>query len=340
MKKFLQIVGLIALVFVTGELFIYSDKNESTDTAFEEYFNRNYNVYALNLPEDLTFMGERIPYEDPDVYERLDRELLVNTYWQSNGLLLLKRAHKYFPIIEPILAEKGIPDDFKYLAVAESGLMNVVSPAGATGFWQLLESTGKEKGLEINGEVDERYHLEKATYAACDYLLEAKAKFGTWSLAAGSYNMGMNGLQRQLERQKVNSYWELLLNSETSRYVFRIIALKEVLSNPEKYGFHYRQKDLYQLPETYTVKVDSSIDHWADFSADLGINYKTLKYFNPWLRESYLKNSSRKVYALQIPKNPAPFSHSVEYEYKAAFPDSIEQDPLDSVLIETPLEQE
>jgi membrane-bound lytic murein transglycosylase D len=340
MKKFLQITGLIALVFITVELFVYGDNSETTDTTFEEYFNRNYNVYALNLPEDLTFMGERIPYEDPDVYERLDRELLVNTYWQSNGLLLLKRAHKYFPIIEPILAEKGIPDDFKYLAVAESGLMNVVSPAGATGFWQLLESTGKEKGLEINKEIDERYHLEKATYAACDYLLEAQEKFGTWSLAAGSYNMGINGLQRQLDRQKVDSYWALLLNSETSRYVFRIIALKEVMTHPEKYGFHYREKDLYLMPETRLVTVNTSVEHWAEFAAEHGINYKTLKYFNPWLRESSLKNVSGKEYAVRIPTDPSRFSHSVEYEYKAVFPDSVVTDPLDSTENDSPLDQE
>ena len=313
MKKFLQATGLLAVLFVLTQLFIYSDKDvETDDVTFEETFERNYNVYALNLPSEPRFMDEAVPVSDPDVLERLDRELLVNTYWQSNGLLLLKRSNKYFPIIEPILAKKGVPDDFKYLAVAESGLQNIVSPAGAAGFWQILKSTGPEYGLEVNKEIDERYHLEKATYAACDYLLEAKEKFGTWSLAAASYNMGMNGLDRQLERQKVNSYWNLLLNPETSRYVFRIMAIKEVMEHPEKYGFHYREKDLYALPDLYDAVVDSSVAHWSDFAQEKGISYKTLKYYNPWLRESYLHNPSQKEYVIKLPTDT-----SVYYREKA-----------------------
>lgn len=313
MKKFLQATGLLAVLFVLTQLFIYSDKDvETDDVTFEETFERNYNVYALNLPSEPRFMDEAVPVSDPDVLERLDRELLVNTYWQSNGLLLLKRSNKYFPIIEPILAEKGVPDDFKYLAVAESGLQNIVSPAGAAGFWQILKSTGPEYGLEVNKEIDERYHLEKATYAACDYLLEAKEKFGTWSLAAASYNMGMNGLERQLERQKVNSYWNLLLNPETSRYVFRIMAIKEVMEHPDKYGFHYRDKDLYSMPDLYDAVVDSSVAHWSDFAQEKGISYKTLKYYNPWLRESYLHNPSQKEYVIKLPTDT-----SVYYREKA-----------------------
>ncbi|QTN39543.1 transglycosylase SLT domain-containing protein [Cryomorphaceae bacterium] len=313
MKKFLQATGLLAVLFVLTQLFIYSDKDvETDDVTFEETFERNYNVYALNLPNEPRFMDETVPVSDPDVLERLDRELLVNTYWQSNGLLLLKRSNKYFPIIEPILAEMGVPDDFKYLAVAESGLQNIVSPAGAAGFWQILKSTGPEYGLEVNKEIDERYHLEKATYAACDYLLEAKEKFGTWSLAAASYNMGMNGLERQLERQKVNSYWNLLLNPETSRYVFRIMAIKEVMEHPEKYGFHYREKDLYTMPDLYDAVVDSSVTHWSDFAQEKGISYKTLKYYNPWLRESYLRNPSEKEYVIKLPTDT-----SVYYREKA-----------------------
>lgn len=313
MKKFLQATGLLAVLFVLTQLFIYSDKDvETDDVTFEETFERNYNVYALNLPSEPRFMDEAVPVSDPDVLERLDRELLVNTYWQSNGLLLLKRSNKYFPIIEPILAEKGVPDDFKYLAVAESGLQNIVSPAGAAGFWQILKSTGPEYGLEVNKEIDERYHLEKATYAACDYLLEAKEKFGTWSLAAASYNMGMNGLERQLERQKVNSYWNLLLNPETSRYVFRIMAIKEVMEHPDKYGFHYRDKDLYSMPDLYDAVVDSSVAYWSDFAQEKGISYKTLKYYNPWLRESYLHNPSQKEYVIKLPTDT-----SVYYREKA-----------------------
>jgi len=315
MKKILQATGVLCIAFVLTQLFIFSSSDiETDDGTFKEHFNRNYNVYALSLPEAPIFMGERVPIEDPDIYERLDRELLVNTYWQSNGLLLIKRANKYFPIIEPILAEKGVPDDFKYLAVAESGLQNVVSPAGATGFWQILESTGKEHGLLINGEVDERYNLEKSTRVACEYLLEAKERFGTWSLAAASYNMGQNGLERQLERQKVDSYWNLLLNPEASRYVFRIMAIKEVLENAEGYGFHYRDKDLYAYPETYIVEVDTAVEHWADFAAQKGISYKTFKYFNPWLRESFLLNREGLTYAIELPVETSLYFRQEESE--------------------------
>src|SRR5690606_31428128 len=189
----------------------------------------DYNVYAIKIPEGINFAGERVPVEDPDVRERLDRELLVNTYWQSNGLLLIKRAHKYFPIIEPILKYHGVPDDFKYLAVIESGLTQAVSPAGATGFWQIMKATAKERGLEVNANVDERYHIQKSTEAACVYLKKAKDRFGTWTMAAAAYNAGNYGMARQLDRQEIEGYYNVLLGEETSRYVFRILAIKEIL---------------------------------------------------------------------------------------------------------------
>src|SRR5690606_18501972 len=217
----------------------------------------------LPLPEDLTLAGEEVPFNDPDIYERFDRELHVNTYWQSQTILFFKRVHRYFPIIEPILKEHGIPEDFKYLALIESGLTNVVSPAGATGFWQILESTGKSYGLEINKEIDERYDIEKSTIAAAKYLKEAYEEFGSWTLAAASYNMGIYGVQKQLKRQHATDYYGLTLNAETSRYVFRIIALKEIIENPVKYGFHFREKDLYQTIPTTNIYVDTAI-------ADLG----------------------------------------------------------------------
>ncbi len=218
------------------------DKVKSTTEA-----TNGYNVYALDVPTDLNFAGEQLPLDNPDIYERMDRELLVNTYWQSNGLLMFKRAQKYFPIIEPILKENGIPEDFKYLAVIESGLTNAVSPAGARGFWQIMKTTGRENGLEINSNVDERYHLEKATKVACKYLKEAKSKFGNWTLAAASYNAGKAGIGRRLEEQSVSDYYDLLLGEETGRYMFRIVALKEILTNAEKYGFNFREKDLIRV---------------------------------------------------------------------------------------------
>ena len=268
-----------------------SDKNTS----------ESYQIKALKIPTELKFSGEHVPIEKADIKERIDRELLVNTYWQSNGLLLIKRTHKYFPIIEPILEKNGIPDDFKYLAVIESGLQNVTSPAGAKGFWQIMKATGKENGLEINSNVDERYHLEKATQVACDYLLAAKDRFGSWTLAAAAYNAGNAGIARKIETQKVTNYYELLLGEETQRYVPRMVALKEILTNPEKYGFIFETEDLYKLEPTKIIEVDTIITDIALFSKELGMNYKTLKLHNPWLRENKLNNTSRKLYQIKIP---------------------------------------
>ncbi|MAL61216.1 MAG: murein transglycosylase [Flavobacteriaceae bacterium] len=281
------------------------DPGKSTSKPSEnmqEKLVNDYNIYALELPETMDFAGEPVPLNDPDVRERMDRELLVNTYWQSNGLLIFKRAHKYFPIIEPLLAKYGIPDDFKYLAVAESALENNSSPAGAAGFWHFMKGTGREYGLEINDYVDERYNLELATKVAADYLKDSKRKFGTWTLAAAAYNAGNGGINKQIERQKVNDYYDLLLNSETSRYVFRILAFKEILSNPEKYGFNFREKDLYKEIPSYKVKVDTAVTDFADFAKKFDINYKILKIHNPWLRDTYLKNSSGKEYYIEIPE--------------------------------------
>lgn len=268
----------------------------------EEKLVNDYNVYALELPETMDFAGEPVPLNDPDIRERMDRELLVNTYWQSNGLLIFKRAHKYFPIIEPLLAKYGIPDDFKYLAVAESALENNSSPAGAAGFWHFMKGTGREYGLEINDYVDERYNLELATKVAADYLKDSKRKFGTWTLAAAAYNAGNGGINKQIERQKVDDYYDLLLNSETSRYVFRILAFKEILSNPKKYGFNFNEKDLYTEIPSFKVKVDTAVTDFADFAKKFDINYKILKIHNPWLRDTYLKNASGKEYFIEIPE--------------------------------------
>jgi hypothetical protein len=213
----------------------------------------------------------------------------------------MKRANKYFPIIEPILKKNGIPDDFKYLAVAESGLQNVVSPAGATGFWQIMRATGKEYGLEVNSNVDERYHVEKATQVACDYLNKWKNRFGSWTLTAAAYNAGPAGVQKYMDIQQVDDYYDLLLGQETGRYVFRILAIKEILSHPEKYGFQLDQDDMYEKVPTFTVEIDTAVSNWADFAEQYEINYKILKRHNPWLREPHLNNASRKKYTIEIP---------------------------------------
>lgn len=304
-KFFKNIVFSIALLiagFGTANFFGYSTNEKEIDQSHQDYFNRDYRVYSLILPQSMTFAGEKVPLELSDVKEKLDRELLVNTYWQSNTLLYLKKANKYFPIIEPILKKNGIPEDFKYLAVIESGLTHVVSPSGATGFWQIMKATGKEHGLEVNSEVDERYHIEKSTEVACQYLNEAHNKFGSWSVAAGSYNMGKNGMERQLKKQQTNNYYDLLLNEETSRYVYRILAAKEILSNPKKYGFYYRDQDLWNYIETDTLTIDTSISNLSDFAKTQGFNYKILKHFNPWLRKNQLNNKTQKKYIIKFPK--------------------------------------
>ena len=297
-KNILAIIGVLCL----SMLFIYALQDAPTDENFEKKLINDYNVYAIQVPDDLDFAGEALPLNNPDILERMDRELLVNTYWQSNGLLMFKRANKYFPIIEPILAKNGVPDDFKYLAVIESGLTNAQSPAGARGVWQIMKTTGKEYGLEINSNVDERYNIELATEVACDYLKKSKERFGSWTLAAAAYNAGNAGVSRRLDEQKVSTYYDLLLGEETGRYLFRIVALKEILSHPNTYGFNFRDKDLYTTIPTYKVEVDSAVTDFSKFAQGFGINYKILKIHNPWLREPYLNNASRKSYLIDIPR--------------------------------------
>jgi hypothetical protein len=300
MKNGIKILSLVAIILVSS-LLIFAVKNTNLKLNSDISTSEFYKIKALKIPKNLSFAGERVPLEKQDIKERIDRELLVNTYWQSNGLLFFKRTHKYFPIIEPILKKNGIPDDFKYLAVIESGLLNVSSPAGARGFWQLLKDTAKENGLEVNDNVDERYNLELATQAACNYLKEARTKFGTWTLAAAAYNAGIKGISKKLETQHVKSYYNLLVGDETKRYVPRIVAVKEILTHPKKYGFIFEKDDLYNLVPTKTIKVDSVITNIALFSKKLGINYKILKLHNPWLRENKLNNKTHKEYSIKIP---------------------------------------
>ncbi len=295
-------IGLGLAVLTVCAVSIHAVQEAPSDENLEKKLVNDYNVYALPMPEHLEFAGEPVPMNDPDIRERFDRELLVNTYWQSNGLLLFKRANRYFPLIEPLLKKYGLPDDFKYLAVAESGLEYTSSPVGASGIWHFMKATGVEYGLEINDYVDERYNLEKATMVAAQYLKKSKDRFGSWTMAAASYNAGVGGMSKQIGRQKQTSYYDLLLNTETSRYVFRILALKEIMNNPKKYGFNFREKDLYTSIPTYIVKVDTPVEDWAEWVKPYGINYKILKIHNPWLRDTYLKNSSGKEYFIEIPE--------------------------------------
>jgi len=300
--KLISKIGVGIAVLAVSAISINAVQDTQTDENLEKKIINDYNVYALPIPEKLDFAGESVPLNNPDIRERLDRELLVNAYWQSNGLLLFKRANKYFPQIEPLLKKYGLPDDFKYLAVAESALEYKSSPAGASGIWHFMKGTGLEYGLEINEYVDERYDLEKATMVAAQYLKKSKEKFGSWTMAAASYNAGVGGMNKQINRQKETGYYDLLLNDETSRYVLRIIAIKEIMSNPEQYGFNFRQKDLYVNIPTFKVKVDTPVEDWSEWVKQYGINYKILKIHNPWLRDTYLKNASGKEYFIKIPE--------------------------------------
>ena len=287
------LMGLVLIGFITSK--------RGLDDAFQELFNRNYSIFALNIPEELSFAGESVPVEYFDVRESLDRELLVNTYWQSQTLLFIKRANRYFPLIEEILRKNGIPDDFKYIALAESGLTHAISPVGAVGFWQFMSGTALECDLEISEEVDERYHIEKSIQAACRYFRKSYEVYGNWAMVAASYNNGMRGLDKQVERQERQDYYDLLLNEETARYLYRLLALKLILSEPDKYGFHFRAEDLYPPIATRKVIVDTAIHSMVDFAEYFDMNYKMLKHFNPWLREAYLKNTNRKKYEIDIP---------------------------------------
>ncbi len=268
-------------------------------------FEKNYAIYALEIPEKLEFAGEPVPMENFDVWESFDREILVNTYWQSQTLLFIKRASRYFPVIEPILEEYKIPDDFKYLALAESGMTNAISPAGAVGYWQFLRGTARDYGLEVNQEVDERYHLEKSTVAACRFLIESYTNYESWTMAAASYNAGRRGMDNQISIQKENNYYDLLLNEETQRYIFRILAIKTILENPAAYGFHVREKDMYPTIEWFEVPVDSTVNDFAGFAKEFNTNYKMLKYLNPWLRRPYLANQRGNTYYIRLPAENA-----------------------------------
>jgi hypothetical protein len=257
----------------------------------------------VQIPVSIEFAGERVSLENFDVRESLDRELLVNSYFQSQTILYLKKTNRYFHVIEPILKKNNIPDDFKYLSLAESGFQEkIISPAGATGLWQLMKKAAVENGLEVNNEVDERYNMEKSTQAACRYLNHAYKIYGSWIIVAATFNAGINGIMRQTEFQDSKNYFDLHLNDETSRYVYRILALKQILENPEKYGFKVSEEEKYPVLKYKAVTLNGSVSNLAEYAHEQGINYKMLKYFNPWLRQSSLKNPSGKSYLLKIPE--------------------------------------
>ncbi len=260
-------------------------------------------ITSISTDRSYSFAGEQMDLENYDILERLDRELIVNAYYHSSTLLILKKSKRYFSIIEPILKEEGLPDDLKYLAAAESALMNGTSSAGAKGVWQFMEATGKSFDLEINSEIDERNHLEKSTRAACRYLKSYYEKFGSWKLAASAYNMGGPRLSREMEVQRASTYEEVNLNSETSRYLFRIVALKTILEDPEAFGYQLAASEYYPpFQECYQIEVSEPVPNWGDFAIKYGTDYRTLKVYNPWLKDNKLTNKARKTYTVLVPK--------------------------------------
>lgn len=283
-------------LFILSGLFINGVYNHNHKITAE-----TYTIKALKVPQNLNFAGEKVPLHMPDIYERFDKELHIITYWQSNTLLTIKRTKRYFPIIEPILKQYGVPDDFKYLAVTESGLQNVVSPSDARGMWQLLKPTAQEYGLEVNDNVDERYDIEKATHAACKYLLKSKEKFGNWTLTAAAYNAGNTGIGKRTDHQKAETYYDLLLVEETARYIPRIILYKEIISAPDKFGFQLDESDYYTPFNYKVVEIETEIQDLVEFAIENKTTYKLLRIYNPWLRENNLKNKNTKKYQLKIP---------------------------------------
>lgn len=294
-------ITVIGLIYISANLSFTNNTYANSKLNPDGNFPQEYKIISPKVPDDLYIFGERVPTENFEVYERVDRELLVNTYWHSATILAIKRAARWFPVIEPILKANNIPDDFKYLAVVESNLENVVSPAGATGYWQFIKSAAKQYGLEVTDQVDERYDVIKSTEAACNYLNTAYAMFGNWTMSASSYNAGISGIEKWSGLQKAESYWNLVLNSETSRYVSRIIAMKLIMENPSAYGYALTPEDLYQPLEYKEVELNSSVADFADYATSLGINYKTLKLYNPWLRDTSLKIKHGTVYKIKVP---------------------------------------
>ncbi|MEO8085665.1 MAG: lytic transglycosylase domain-containing protein [Bacteroidota bacterium] len=291
----LLLLGILLIAFLTQSTVI--DENNP-----QLNFKITSHTFAAPLPAGIDFAGEDAPLNMYDVRERLDREINVNTYWQSQTIFYLKRASRWFPVIESILKQNGVPDDFKYVAVAESGLINSISNMQAVGFWQFLEGTGKENNLVITDEVDERYSVEKSTEAACRFFMKAKAQFGSWTLAAAAFNMGTVALQSQVDKQGERNFYDLLLNDETFRYLFRILAIKEIMEHTTAYGFQLGKKELYAPFQYSTVTVEGTVVDWATWAHSHQTNYKNLKLLNPWLRQNTLAVSPGKKYAIKILK--------------------------------------
>lgn len=301
--SFSKLTKIAVIVLIGAIIHIsFNSKYTANDKDYKNAFKENTKVFAVILPDNLKFAGEKLPLDRFYVKEALEREITLNTYFHSSSILLLKKANRWLPLIEPILKKNNIPEDFKYLAIAESGLDQAVSPAGATGFWQLMKHTAREYGLEVNDDIDQRYDIELATEAACEYLNKAYEKYGNWTLVAASYNAGMGKISKELERQQQNDYYDMIFGEETGRYVYRILALKTLLENPKDYGFYLRTEDLYTPFKLNKISVDTTINDIPAFAKSYNLNYKEFKIYNPWIRQAYLANKSGRTYRILIPE--------------------------------------
>lgn len=292
------LTGTIIIILSIAQSFTVFNNSA---TRGHQVADTTYNIKSFKLPEEVTFAGEKMPLDNFDTRESLEREILTSAYRHSSTILIIKRANRYLPLIERILKKNNIPEDFKYLVAAESEYSNMVSPAGATGFWQIMPETGREEGMEINTIVDERYDVEKSTQFACDYFMKSYEKFGNWTLAAASYDGGRAAVDEQIDIQHQHNYYDLLLSDETARYIFRAVAYKLVITDPENYGFKISKTDLYPELKFFEVKVDTAITDFSAFAGKFGTNYKMLKFLNPWLRKPFLTPKSNKEYQIKIP---------------------------------------
>ena len=298
--------GFLVIGFLVGALVVYTamrsvPADKSAASVEIEVPVNNQRITGYPLPEAISFAGETVPLERADVFEKLDREIQVNAFWHSNSILLIKRAAKWLPTIDSILAANEIPGDFKYLCVAESGLQNVISPKNAVGFWQFLKGTAQDFGLIINSQVDQRYDPMHSTVAATKYLKEAFTKYKNWTLVAASYNMGMKATAEAIANQGASSYYDLSLSEEPSRYVFRILALKELLENPEKYGFDIGADERYKMTKSKSIIIDLSVSDWSEFAQTNQTNYYQLKQLNPWIRKYNLTLRKGQTMEVRLP---------------------------------------
>jgi hypothetical protein len=296
------LAGLLSTALLVASIALKKVDPGTTAIEINTEGRPHYKWYAPTLPSSIDFCGEPVPLDRWEVRERLDRELLVNNYLHGSQLYILKLTGRYFPIIEERLKANGVPEDMKYVCVAESSLQHTaVSSVGAASFWQFMKDTGPGYGLEINDEVDERFNIVKATDAACKYLKDAYAKFGSWTAAAASYNCGQGGYAKHSDFQGAKNYYDIILPEETNRYVFRILAFKHLLSNAKSFGLIIEPTEMYKPLKYRTVLVDKSIANLADFARENNTSYKMLKIYNPWLRAQKLTVKPGKTYEIQFP---------------------------------------